>query len=433
MGVSAVTDSKTANGIFAIQETTAPTKFEDPTTATTRSTTEETRPKSPDSKENIYKDFSYSVKGKAVTITKYNGNAKSVTIPSEIDGKKVRVIGKSAFRSDEINSLGLSKKNKTLEKITIPDSVYEIESYAFYKCVNLSKITIGKNIKKLGSYAFFGCKSLKEFKIPSKVTKFTSGVLGRTGITTLHFGKNIKKITYYDLFYRELEKITVAKGNKKYSSKDGVLYNKKQTKLIFCPRALNKTTITLPNTVKEIEDFAFVNNKKLRTVNLSNVENIGMMAFDRCKNLREITIPESTKLIQEFAFSSCAKLEKITFLNKNVELYDCAFSSCGVKEVEVPYQSEDAFRSCPNLKKITIPPDMEILGSKEFFNCPKLKSVTVPKTVKHIFKKALGFRYKTVDGNLKIVKVKGFTIKGVKNSAAHKYAKKNGFKFVEIN
>ena len=43
--------------------------------------------------------------------------------------------------------------------------------------------------------------------------------------------------------------------------------------------------------------------------------------------------------------------------------------------------------------------------------------------------KAFGY---TDDGYDGYEKIKGFTIKGKKGSTAHKYAKKNGFKFVAI-
>ena len=54
-----------------------------------------------------YKDFSYVVRDNdTVQITKYNGNKKSVTVPSKIDGMSVTVIGSHAFSvCSELRSL----------------------------------------------------------------------------------------------------------------------------------------------------------------------------------------------------------------------------------------------------------------------------------------------------------------------------------------
>ena len=58
--------------------------------------------------------------------------------------------------------------NHNLKKITLPDSVLEIESYAFYKCSALESIEFGKNICRIGRAAFQGCSNLKRVNVPDK-------------------------------------------------------------------------------------------------------------------------------------------------------------------------------------------------------------------------------------------------------------------------
>ncbi len=430
ISVSAQTDSTQTYESVSTQQastesTTVATEITEPTAETTVPDTESDKPIAKEKKEKTYKKFTYSVQGKAVTIKKYNGSAKSVKIPSEIEGKKVRVIGKKSFY-----------KNKTLKKVTIPDSVYEIRAYTFYNCVKLNKVSIGKNVDKIGESAFNGCKSLKKFKIPSQVTKLNYDVFARTGIKSLHIGKNIKNIlpsSFYNMTNKPLEKITVSKKNKHYSSENGVLYNKKKTRLILCPPSLNRKSLTLPSSVRIIGDDAFEFNKNLRTVKLPNkLKLIYPGAFCDCKNLNEITIPKSVYEIYEYAFSGCSKLTKVTILNKDANIEEFAFENSGFKSVEVAHSISEGFWGCKKLKKITILPNVTDIAPKQFFNCPKLKTVTIPPTVKRIWNKAFGYRYKRINGIWKIVKVKGFTIKGKKNSPAHKYAKKNNFKFVVL-
>ena len=74
---------------------------------------------------------------------------------------------------------------------------------------------------------------------------------------------------------------------------------------------------------------------------------------------------------------------------------------------------------------------IKTIDKEAFFNCKKLKTITIPKSVKKIGKRALGYIWKNNHSNTIICK-DGFTIKGYKGTAAEKYAKQNGFKFVAI-
>ena len=68
-------------------------------------------------------------------------------------------IGYGAFRGTNLTS------------VTIPDSVTEIGSYAFYDCDNLTSVTIGSGVTEIGGYAFYGCTSLASVTIPDSVTE----------------------------------------------------------------------------------------------------------------------------------------------------------------------------------------------------------------------------------------------------------------------
>ena len=73
--------------------------------------------------------FKYELSEEGLTITSYEGSDKEVIIPDEIDGYKVSVIGKQAF-----------KDNTTMTSVVIPEGVSNIKAEAFYGCNALSHI-----------------------------------------------------------------------------------------------------------------------------------------------------------------------------------------------------------------------------------------------------------------------------------------------------
>ena len=89
-------------------------------------------------------DFSYEIiNGKAI-ITTYNGSAKTVTVPAEIDGYTVYGIGESAF-----------KDNAIITKVTVTTGVESVGASAFENCTKLATITLPSTIRFFGEKAIY--------------------------------------------------------------------------------------------------------------------------------------------------------------------------------------------------------------------------------------------------------------------------------------
>ena len=75
-------------------------------------------------------DFKFTPDNTAVIVTRYNGTAADVTIPSHYKGKPVTMIDHAAFHDSAVTS------------VTIPDSVTSIPDDAFAFCSQLTNISI---------------------------------------------------------------------------------------------------------------------------------------------------------------------------------------------------------------------------------------------------------------------------------------------------
>lgn len=118
-----------------------------------------------DEKVNTESDWSYSENPDGtLTITSYTGSESELTIPSEIDGKKVTAIGELIF--DFYNG-----GNQTVKKLTIPGSIKTIGEAAFAGAYGLEEVIIEDGVETIGGAAFGSCNNLKKITIPSSVTE----------------------------------------------------------------------------------------------------------------------------------------------------------------------------------------------------------------------------------------------------------------------
>jgi hypothetical protein len=126
-----------------------------------------------------------------------------------------------------------------------------------------------------------------------------------------------------------LVRLDVNPLNPVYSSMDGVLLNKSQTTLIRCPGG--KTgNYTLPDTVKEIADYAFGDCRLLTGITMgNNLKRIGSSAFQSCGELMNVTIPEGVTNVGTGAFA-WSGLRSITIPRSVTRIENYAFNMCTV-------------------------------------------------------------------------------------------------------
>jgi hypothetical protein len=237
-------------------------------------------------------------------IKSYVGKSEEVTVPSEIEGYKVTVIGSSAF-----------SKCKKLKKIVIPKEVQKINAYAFWSCKNLSVITFESDsqLEKIGESAFYECKSLSKITIPKSVTKIGDGAFWLCeGLTSVTFesGIDLQKIGW--LTFSEcgnLKKIEIPRSVQKIGN----------NAFEYCKK-LSKVTFEANSKLETIGDSAFSDCVSLtKIVFPKNLTKVGDNAFFNCKKLTSVDAGSKLQYIAEAAFEDCVKLKRITLMSKSIK------------------------------------------------------------------------------------------------------------------
>ena len=145
--------------------------------------------------------------------------------------------------------------------------------------------------------------------------------------------------------------------------------------------------VSLPNTVKTIEDEAFKDALKLRSIELGDsIVTIGASAFEKCWVMDSITIPGTVTSLGKRAFATCWHLIYLDLSGTSInEIGEETFSAClNLETVELPGTvtsvGRDAFASSA-LRNITLPNGLKSIEWGAFACCDSLESVSLPETL----------------------------------------------------
>ncbi len=175
----------------------------------------------------------------------------------------------------------------------------------------------------------------------------------------------------------------------------------------------NLTSVTIPNSVKQIGIEAFISCVGLKSVKLGKgVTTIKQGAFLDCRALKEITLPASVTEIEKWAFSMCFSMTKITVAAGNSVYSDIDGVLCnkagtlllvcptgrsgdyrtpaGVTEI-----ADYAFSQCYFLTSVTFSDSVKHIGQCAFEACDGLKQFTIPAGVTQIGAGAFACRWLT--------------------------------------
>ena len=276
---------------------------------------------------------------------------------------------------------------RRLKSITIPASVTNIDGGAFDNCINLTDINIEGNnfiaedgviytsdkttliayptasgdviidnsVTTIGDGAFFNSGDITSITIPNSVTEIGENAFSGSSLKTVKSLGSIASIPARCFTYCEnLESITIPasvtsidggafggclnltdiniEGNN-FIYEDGVIYTSDKTTLVAFPNATG--SITIADTVTNINDRAFF-----------------------ITNISSITIPSTVSAIGNGVFGECHNLKSVEILG-NITM--------------IPNQT---FAWCTSLTSVTIPASVTKIGWEAFCDCTSLTSIT---------------------------------------------------------
>lgn len=153
------------------------------------------------------------------------------------------------------------------------------------------------------------------------------------------------------------------------------------------------TTATIPETV----DYNGIT---------YTVTSIGEGAFRWCSSLTSITIPKTIKVIEDNAFTNCYNLTKTNYTGTIASWCDIKFNYSNpiensgnffindqeIKDITIPNTVDSipymAFRGCSSLISVSISEGVVSIGKEAFMECYNLQSVTIPNSITHIGRNA---------------------------------------------
>ena len=262
-------------------------------------------------------------------------NLTSINIPNSVDSigdgvfagcSKMIDINVSSDNAKYMSENGvLFNKSKTsliccpegkIGSYNIPNTVTCIGRSAFSSCNNLTDVTIPSSVKIICHNAFSSCNGLTSVTIPNSVDSIGDDVF--TGCS-------------------KMIEINVTSDNLKYTSENGVLFNKSKTTLIRCPEG--KTgSYTVPNTVIRINRYASRDNHD------GSFQGVGD-AFENCNGLTSIVISSSVTDIFGHAFAHCSSLSSVFIPSSVTNIIGGAFEWCNVLTIYCEASSQpDAWK-----------------------------------------------------------------------------------------
>lgn len=188
-----------------------------------------------------------------------SANDTVVKVPKYHEGLPVTVVYYNAFSGAE-----------NITKIVLPDSIVEINDYAFKNCTALTEVEMQEGVQKIGREIFGGCARLEKAVIPDSVVKIDQYIF-----------KGCSSLVSITLpFLGETPDGTAGANMRHLFPVEG-------------------QSLTVPQTLKKVK--------------LTKITAVNSTAFVLCRYITCVSLPATVTSIASNSFGSCDALETIEF------------------------------------------------------------------------------------------------------------------------
>ncbi|MBO5599653.1 MAG: leucine-rich repeat protein, partial [Candidatus Methanomethylophilus sp.] len=307
-----------------------------------------------------------------------NSSLSSITIAGE-----PKIIGERAFNGTNLTSL------------SIPDSVLEIGSHAFFQCKSLTTVSIGQGVEAIPRACFNGCEKLEEVIV--------RGTIKEVGDTAFSLGPSLTSFDFtgvekigYDAFkgaFRGGKDIVLDLSKVKRIENNAFSSCNANITLVLSPDleyvgeyalaitgSVTNSDIQIPSGCV-LEKGAFYG-MGLTSVSFGNECIVKSCAFNYCTVLESITFGDNCTLCDangvngpEGTFRN-TRLTSIT-IPSDLVLDGAVFFDCTSLEIVIFEDGrasieQNCFRGCTNLAEIKLPGGLKTIGAYAFAGCTKL-------------------------------------------------------------
>jgi len=217
----------------------------------------------------------------------YQNTADDAPRDSDIIIPSTILVGGTTYFVTKIGSYAF---NNVITSVSIPDSISEISSFAFYKATSLRQISIGSQsqLKTIGAKAFAYCTSLTNIYFPKSITSI--------GDSAFYYCENLSSVTFENLLASDVE-----------------------TKLVLNDYIFSYctllTTISLPKHLESLGGYAFSNCTLLSNIDFQfDEDGADQIIKDYCFEntaLKTITLPSTIRSVGDYAFKDCSDLKSV--------------------------------------------------------------------------------------------------------------------------
>jgi hypothetical protein len=342
------------------------------------------------------------------------GGLNAITIP-----ESVLNIGYGAF-----NSCGLIN-------VTIPNSVTNVEPWAFSWCTRLTNFTFGTNLTLIRTNQFYHCTSLKTILIPNSIRNIEDNAFDGSGLITVTIPESVTNIGFFAFIYTPLTNAIIYngvinikdyafycidptgynlpslisiyfEGNAPNADPSALYYDSKATVYYmpntsgwgtnYCSRPTmpamkyytNNNAITISGYIGPFSDLRIPNE-----ISGFPVTRVANSAFMNNSILQYVAIPTTVTNIGSSSFYGCIGITNIIVPDSVNFIGDGAFSYCSnlvsaTISDSVAAIGNNLFYRCASLGKIHIPDAVTSIGSSAFYACSSLTNIFIPCGVTNI-------------------------------------------------